>query len=449
MRHPGIRHIQRPGSERVQVLETDLCIIGSGAAGISAALEAHDLGLNVLIVDASPQLGGQAVGSAIGTICGLYANGEAPHRVTWGVMDGMLGALTAAGDAAARRARNTLIIDYSVNAWMRWIENEILQRDIPCLLGGVMRDADVNGGRVTALSVATRWGDCQIRARQFVDASGDGALIWLAGLEMNEADAHVHGTVMAVFEDVDTDLMESWPRDVYHDAMRRRGSEFGLVRHDGFIFPVARGGRVLLNMTHIRTPRDAIGLARAGLEGKAQVDGLLALFREEFPDAFGKARVALYGQPGIRQTRTIQGRHRISVSDVRDGVQYPDTIARCSWPIELHTEMSDTHWEVFDADHMHHIPFGAMTPDGLDNVVVAGRCIDAEPAALASVRVMGPCFAMGRAAANAAVLAGSGSFHQLDIAALQDAVSDNLSRNERDPWTDQFVAESGKEAEGN
>jgi hypothetical protein len=447
-RHPGMRTIRRSGAAD-QVLEADLCVVGSGAAGISAALEAHDLGLKVLIVDASPQLGGQAVGSAIGTVCGLYANGEAPHRVTWGVMDGMLAQLVANGDAAARRARNTLIIDYSVNAWMRWIEGEVVRRHIPCLLGGVMREARVVGTRVTALSVATRWGDCTVKARQFVDASGDAALVWLSGQELNEADEEIHGTVMAVFEDVDTDLMNSWPRDIFHEAMRRRGDAFGLVRHDGFIFPVARGGRVLLNMTHIKTPKNATGLARSGMQGKAQVDGLLALFRDEFPGAFGNARVALYGQPGIRQTRTIQGRERIAVDEVRSGHRPADTIARCSWPIELHTEMSDTHWEVFDADHMHHIPFGAMTPEALDNVVVAGRCIDAEPAALASVRVMGPCFAMGRAAANAAALAGSGSFHQLDMRALQDAVRDNLQRNDHDPWTASFVSESGKEADGN
>jgi len=445
--HPGMRPVQRRGASG-STISADLCIVGSGAAGISAALEAHELGLKPLLIDASPQLGGQAVGSAIGTICGLYANGDAPHRVTWGVMDGMLERLTSEGDATARRARNTLIIDYSVNAWMRWIENEVLRRDIPCLLGGVMRDVVVNTGRIQALQVATRWGDCTVEARQFVDASGDAALVWQSGAQLQEADQPIYGTVMAVFEDVDTDIMQDWPRDRFHEAMQRRGVEFGLVRHDGFIFPVARGGRVLLNMTHIETPRDAIGLARAGMQGKAQTDGLLALFRDEFPDAFGAARVALYGQPGIRQTRTIRGRERITVQNVRNGHRPDDTIARCGWPIELHTEMADTHWEVFDADHMHHIPFGAMLPDGLDNVIVAGRCIDAEPAALASVRVMGPCFAMGRAAASAAALAGSGSFNQIDMAALQDSVSDNLNRNERDPWTAHFVSESGREATG-
>ena len=58
------------------------------------------------------------------------------------------------------------------------------------------------------------------------------------------------------------------------------------------------------------------------------------------------------------------------------------------------------------------------TVDEADNVVAAGRCIDADLAALSSVRVMGPCIAMGAAAAHALDLAGSGSVHQIDTAAL-------------------------------
>ncbi|WP_417513853.1 FAD-dependent oxidoreductase [Minwuia sp.] len=445
--HPGSRTIRRQ-PDQTRALSADLCVVGSGAAGLSAALEAHELGLDVLIVDASPQLGGQAVGSAIGTICGLYSNGESPHRVTHGVMDRMLETLSRNGDAAARRARNTLILDYSINAWMRWAEDAVASRGIRPLTGAVLRAAAVDSGRVRSLEIATRWGDYRVEANTFVDASGDAALTWLAGQPLTEADRSIYGTIMAVFEDVDTDICGAYPREKYHEAMRRRGADFGLVRHDGFIFPVARGGRVLLNMTHIETPQEAIGLALAGIEGRQQIDGLLNLFRDEFPEAFGQARVAIYGQPGIRQTRTIQGRSRITVDQVRTGSVPDDVIGRCSWPIELHTELADTHWEVFDADHMHHIPFGAMVPKGLDNVVVAGRCIDAEPAALASVRVMGPCFAMGRAAATAASLVGSGSFHQIDVQALQNGVGDNISRNTRDPWTAEFTAETGREADG-
>jgi hypothetical protein len=55
-----------------------------------------------------------------------------------------------------------------------------------------------------------------------------------------------------------------------------------------------------------------------------------------------------------------------------------------------------------------------------------GRCIDADSAALSSVRVMGPCIAMGAAAAQALDLAGSGSVHAIDIGALQKRLRHNL-----------------------
>lgn len=53
-----------------------------------------------------------------------------------------------------------------------------------------------------------------------------------------------------------------------------------------------------------------------------------------------------------------------------------------------------------------------------NNVAAAGRCSDGEAAALSGVRVMGPCIAMGAAAAHALDLAGSGSVHEIDPAAL-------------------------------
>ena len=79
---------------------------------------------------------------------------------------------------------------------------------------------------------------------------------------------------------------------------------------------------------------------------------------------------------------------------------------------------------------MHYVPFSAMISPEADNLVAVGRCIDGDPAALSSVRVMGPCMAQGMAAANALDLAGSGSVHQIDIGALQDPVSDNLNRTD-------------------
>jgi hypothetical protein len=69
-----------------------------------------------------------------------------------------------------------------------------------------------------------------------------------------------------------------------------------------------------------------------------------------------------------------------------------------------------------------------MVPREADNIVAAGRCVDADVSALSAIRVMGPCMAMGAAAAHALDLAGMGSVHEIDVATLQKRLTDNLDR---------------------
>jgi hypothetical protein len=83
-------------------------------------------------------------------------------------------------------------------------------------------------------------------------------------------------------------------------------------------------------------------------------------------------------------------------------------------------------WEPFDAEHVHYVPLGSMTPPGADNLLAAGRCIDGDAAALSSVRVMGPCIAMGAAAAHALDLAGNGSVRDIDLAVLRQRLRANV-----------------------
>ena len=200
------------------------------------------------------------------------------------------------------------------------------------------------------------------------------------------------------------------------------------MRTDGFAFVFPGRGTALVNLTHIETPLDPVAASHNALLGKAQADKVLHFLKSEYPDAFGAARVRCYGLPGIRQTRWIAGRQQLTVDDVRAGRSFPDAIARTAWPIELHDRAESYVWEAFPDDHVHYVPFGSLVPAEADNVVAAGRCIDGDSAALSSVRVMGPCIAMGAAAAHALDLAGSGSVQQIDIAALRRRVWDNVER---------------------
>jgi hypothetical protein len=179
-------------------------------------------------------------------------------------------------------------------------------------------------------------------------------------------------------------------------------------------------------MTHVQTPLDPIGASAKGLEGKEQADRVVQFLKSEFRESFGKARVRAYGLPGIRQTRWIVGRHQLTADEVRCGTHFDDEIARTAWPIELHGRSEGYLWEPFSDDHLHYVPLASLVPADADNLVAAGRCIDGDAAALSSVRVMGPCIAMGAAAAHALDLAGRESLHEIKPAALRQRLAHNL-----------------------
>ncbi len=152
--------------------------------------------------------------------------------------------------------------------------------------------------------------------------------------------------------------------------------------------------------------------------------------REQFPHIFENARVRSYGNPGIRQTRWIVSQRQLTLEDIRKPARPVDAVARCAWWVELHNTEELVHWERFADDHIYYIPLSCMVPRDADNIVAAGRCVDADTHALSAIRVMGPCIAMGTAAAHALDLAGTGSVQQLDMAELQKRLYDNLERTD-------------------
>jgi flavin-dependent dehydrogenase len=423
------RIVRRPPDGAPRRVSADICVLGAGIAGVSAALEAARLGRKVALVDGLPALGGQAVNSIIGTFCGLFANGQHGAQFTHGIADDILHELGAQGALHYRRGgpSNTTVVMYDEIALSRWIEEAIRNADITVLLGAILRGVARDGTRVRELDLATRYGDVKLSAAGFVDATGDAALTWEAGFACREpADGPIYGTQMMVLEGIDEARQPT--RTELTARARAKAALYGLVRTDGFAFVFPGRGTALVNHTHVETPLDPVAASRNALLGKAQADKVLHFLKSEYPDAFGQARVRSYGLPGIRQTRWIVGRQQLTVDDVRAGTTFSDAIARTAWPIELHDRADGYIWEPFSDDHVHYVPFGSLVPAEADNIVAAGRCIDGDNAALSSVRVMGPCIAMGAAAAHALDLAGNGSVQQIDIAALRRRVRDNVER---------------------
>ncbi|HUZ75837.1 MAG TPA: FAD-dependent oxidoreductase [Stellaceae bacterium] len=417
------RVVHKTRGQRFPALEVEICVLGAGIAGVSAALEAARLGRKVALVDALPALGGQAVNSIIGTFCGLFANGAQGRQLTHGIADDILRDLGAADALHYRRGPMTVVVMYDEVALSRWVNEAVRRAGITVVLGAVLRGVTMRGRRVGSLDLATRFGDLTLEAQGFVDASGDAALAWEAGLACREPeDGPIYGTQMLVLEGIDEVHLPA--REAL--SQRVRAAAAGLVRHDGFAFVFPGRGTALVNLTHVETPLEPVAAAANALAGRAQADRVVDFLKREYPACFGAARVRSYGFPGIRQTRWIVGARQLTIADVRAGTRFPDAVARTAWPIELHDRAEGYVWEPFAEDHLHYVPLGSMVAPDADNIVAAGRCIDGDVAALSSVRVMGPCIAMGAAAAHALDLAGAGSVHQIDPAALAGRIRHNL-----------------------
>jgi hypothetical protein len=403
----------------------DICVVGSGASGISAAIEAARAGREVILVDGLPTLGGQAVNSIIGMFCGLYSPGPNGVQLTHGIADDILHDLGATSDVKVVAGGVMKVAMYNEVALGRWVEKAVLTAGVTPLTGGIIRKVNRDGRRLTSLDIATRYGDVRITATSFIDATGDAAITWEAGFDCQvHKNGQIYGSQMLVIEDFDDTKKPSW--DDMAARIRERGEHYGMMRRDGFAASYPGRNVAIVNMTHIENPLDPFEAAAKQIDGKEQADRTLVFLHNEFPEAFGVARIRAYGLPGMRQTRWIVGTHHLTTAEVRAATQFPDAIARCSWPLEQHHNREGYVWEVFPEDHIHTVPLGSLTVAGADNLCAVGRCIDGDSTALSSVRVMGPCIAMGAAAAHALDLAGAGSVHAVNIDALRKRLRHNL-----------------------
>lgn len=418
-----VNTVTKPAAGAAHQATADVCVVGAGIAGMSAAIESARLGRTVVLVDALPVLGGQMVNSLIGLICGIFGNAPERRQLTHGIFDDIFADLGPTGDLYFSRG-HTMVVHYDEVVLSRWLETTIRDLGIQVVLGAVIQSVQVADGRVGTVVFGSRYGDVSVTAAGFVDASGDAALTWEAGLPCQVPERPIYGSQQVVLEHLD----ESFKPDPGELAARLGGkaTAYGLIRQDGLTFFFPGRNTAILNMTHVEAPLDPVEASAAQLDGRAQADRVIEFLRTEFPQGFGRARVRAYGFPGRRQTRWIKGAHQLTVDEVRAGTRFPDAVARTAWPIELHDRPEGYVWETFDPDHVHYVPLRSMLPPGVDNLVAAGRCVDADAAALSSVRVMGPCAAMGAGAAHVLDLAGKESVHEVDAAQLRERLTANL-----------------------
>jgi hypothetical protein len=159
-------------------------------------------------------------------------------------------------------------------------------------------------------------------------------------------------------------------------------------------FVVANGG--------FQNACDPEFLTDAEIEGRRQALEYLRFLKEQIA-GYSKAELVSFGtQIGVRESRRVQGEYRMTREDVLSARQFDDQIGLCGAPIEEHHAGSDTKWQYLPDGSCVGIPYRALIPLQIENVLVAGRCFSATHDAHASVRSMAQCMAMGQAAGTAA-----------------------------------------------
>jgi 2-polyprenyl-6-methoxyphenol hydroxylase-like FAD-dependent oxidoreductase len=393
----------------------DVCVIGGGAAGLAAAVAAGRLGLEVVLVEKYGFCGGATVAGLSGTICGLHSSGDCPEQIVFGFAGEFHGLLIERGGAKGPVPfGRTLLTPHDSLAWKEIADNLLEAANVQMLFHTYFLNAFLEGDHVGALLVQTLGGPVVIKAQAIVDASGDALVVHSIGQQTTMGKNGIVQTPTMIFRlgcvDMDA-FLQLDPRQIDElVADAHRSGDYDLPRHHVYIFPMPNGREVLCNMTRIQRPDGTtpIGISSedmtyAEVAGRRQAREYSRFLKERVP-AFRHSYMVETGcQVGVRQTRSIVGKSRLTNDDVLQARKFPGAVTHSAWPIENHgaNELKIVYLE---NDH-YEIPFETLVPKSIDNVIVAGRCMSAEHEALASARVTAQCFGMGYAAGAAAGLA--------------------------------------------
>lgn len=212
---------------------------------------------------------------------------------------------------------------------------------------------------------------------------------------------------------VDVGLRKTMSKEEFHSRMAAaaQSGEFDLPRREGSDHVTPIPGMMATNMTRVQSfvrnngelqnASDPELLSCAEIEGRRQALEYLRFLRQYIPGYANSELVAFGTQIGVRETRRVQGEYRLTREDVLSAKQFEDQVGLCGTPIEEHHSGQDTKWQYLPDGSCVGIPFRALIPLGLENVLVAGRCFSATHDAHASVRSMAQCMAMGQAAGTA------------------------------------------------
>jgi len=398
-----------------RTISTDVLVVGGGTAGFGAAYAAASRGARVRLIEGTSKIGG------VMAFCpGMPWGGGFPiGRSIGGVFDTLTTMLCTMQPPLAEIRPSTLenfgaevIYDHeaAVFAMFQMLEDVGVDVHLNTFAGTPVLERQ----RIAAVECYDRTGPLTIEADMVIDCSGDGDISAKAGVPFALGDGR--GNMMGVTLSFSM-LDAPWEKvfagdDPYFTSEAARGIAEGRLHPDLAKLYLMRGfhrDTVFCNSVHIRgvDGTDPQQVAKATQEGRRRCRQLARFLIDRVP-GFEHARMSEMGPTiGVRETRKLEAVHRILARDLAAGTKFADGIVCCDNPIDdvMRTDSAMTHDAIVAEGSYYTIPFQAMVPREIENLLFAGRLVCADPAAFASVRGMPQCMAMGEAVGIAAAMA--------------------------------------------
>ena len=405
--------IREPARDIKVINDVDIVVLGGSCTGVFAAVRAARLGARVAIVEQAGAFGGTATNSFV-CIWHSLTDDTYGKQIISGLTEEMIERLRSVPNGLRIRPpkenkwRAPHYSTYVLNTEEMKIELDrmILEAGITPYLHTRYSAPYVENGELKAVIIENRSGRFAIRAKFFIDATADGFLGADVGMEVYRHGDYQPATTGA--------RVAGWEKLTKpNNILRTDENRLRIGGRAGWEINVP-GTKNVSNWCKaqfVGDCSDADILTRAEIEGRRQVREMMDILRESDPCGRELSLVGLSAMTGIRETRQLRCSYQIKGDDISYGKHFDDAIGYCAYPVDVHIPQMPTTFRYLDGFERHstptgeieevrwregdgpyptywQIPYRAILPESIPNLMICGRCIDSDKDAHGALRVM-------------------------------------------------------------